>query len=156
MTTRPVCVLVSCSLLLAGGLACPAGEPKAVDVTVGQPVARQVTDYADFPGRTAAVESVEVRARVTGYLVKVPFKEGSEVKTGDILFEIDPRPYQAQYEQALGQLALHKASLRLARVVYERDLAISKTPGAISPQQLDQDRAAVDEADARLKASEAG
>src|SRR5436309_2813231 len=66
-------------------------------VTVSHPVEREVTDYADYTGRTAAVESLEVRARVTGYLVKVPFKEGALVKAGDLLFEIDPRPYRALF-----------------------------------------------------------
>jgi membrane fusion protein, multidrug efflux system len=58
-----------------------------------------VTDDADFTGRTDAVESVDGRARVTGYLNKTPFQEGAEIKEGDLLFEIDPRPYQAQLEQ---------------------------------------------------------
>ena len=62
---------------------------------VSHPVERVVTDYVDFTGRTDAVQSVNIIARVTGYLVQMPFKEGSEVKAGDMLFEIDPRPYQA-------------------------------------------------------------
>ena len=66
------------------------------------PVERDVTDYADFTGRTAAVDSVEVRARVWGYLDKVNFKEGALVKKGDVLFEIDPRPYQADLEPGQG------------------------------------------------------
>src|SRR5207237_986219 len=86
---------------------------------------------------------------------KMPFKEGSVVKEDDLLFEIDPRPYKAQYEQALGQVALYKSSLNLAKISYARDLEIGRTPGAVSQQQLDQDRAAVEEADARVKAYEA-
>ena len=61
-----------------------------------------MTDYADFTGRTAAVDSVEVRAHVLGYLDKVQFKEGALVKQGDVLFEIDPRPYQAELEAGGG------------------------------------------------------
>ena len=64
------------------------------------PVGREVTDYADFTGRTAAVDSVEVRARVSGYLDKVNFKEGALVKKDDKLFEIDHRPYRADLERA--------------------------------------------------------
>jgi len=142
-------------LLLAGGMARPAGDLPLPVVPVGHPLMRQVTDYADFTGRTAAAQSVDVRARVTGYLVKTPFKEGAEVKAGDMLFEIDPRPYQAHYDQASSQTALHKASLKLATVTYQRALEISRTPGAISQRQLDQDRAAVEEAEARLMASQA-
>ena len=51
-----------------------------------------MTDYIDYTGRTDAVYTVDIRPRVTGYLVKMPFKEGSEVKAGDLLFEVDPRP----------------------------------------------------------------
>src|SRR5262249_27462450 len=118
---------------------------------------RQVTDYVDFTGRTDAVEAVDVRARVTGYLVKIPFKEGSEVKKGDLLFEIDPRPYQAQLHQAVGQVNPYHAPLNPPPTTLARDLAIAGAggAGAVSQQQLDQDRAAVDEAEARVKAYQA-
>ena len=64
-----------------------------------------MTDSADFTARTAAVDSVEVRARVWGYLDRVNFKEGERVKQGDVLFEIDPRTYRAAAAQAEGNLA---------------------------------------------------
>ena len=114
-----------------------------------------MTDYVDFTGRTNAVNSVDIRARVSGYLVQMPFKEGAEVKKGDLLFEVDPRPYQAQYDQAVGQVNLYKAQLELAKANYARDQEVAKTPGAVSVQQLDQDKAAVDEADAAVKAFQA-
>ena len=128
------------------------GEPPAVPVS--QPVTREVTDYVDFTGRTDAIEAVDIRPRVSGYLVKMPFKEGAEVKKGDLLFEVDPRPYQAQLDQAAAQVELNKAQLKLAQTTYERDRPLV-TSGAISPQELDQARAAVDEAAARIKAYEA-
>jgi multidrug efflux system membrane fusion protein len=129
-------------------------EPPALPVA--KPVQREVTDYVDFTGRTEAVEAVDIRPRVTGYLVQIPFKEGSDVKKGDLLFQIDPSPYKAQLDQAVGQVQLNQASLALARTTYARDQAIVKTaPGAVSQQQLDQDKAAVDEAEARVKASQA-
>ena len=84
-------------------------------VPVGQPVQREVTDYVDFTGRTEAVYSVDIRPRVTGYLGKMPFQEGSEVKAGDLLFVVDPRPYKAQLDQAQGQVDLYQASLKLAK-----------------------------------------
>jgi multidrug efflux system membrane fusion protein len=116
-------------------------------------VQRQVTDYVDFTGRTDAVEAVDVRARVTGYLVKLPFKEGAEVKKGDLLFEIDPRPYQAQLDQAEAQVKLNQASLVLAQTTLARDRRIAgEVSGGVSQQQLDQDKAAVDEARARVEA----
>ena len=157
------------SLLLACGctglLLCVVGcerrapqvaPPESPPVPVSRPVAREVTDYVDFTGRTQAVKSVNVVARATGYMVEEPFKEGSEVKKGELLFEIDPRPYQAQYDQAVGQVNLYKAQLRLAQVTLGRDEElVLKTPGAVSAQQVDQDRAAVAEAEAQVKAAEA-
>jgi membrane fusion protein, multidrug efflux system len=127
--------------------------PQAPAVPVSQPVRQNVTDYVDFTGRTDAVQALDVRARVTGYLVEVPFKEGSEVKKGDLLFKIDPRPYQAQFDQAKGQVGLYQARLRLAQTTNERDRTIDSTaPGAVSQQLLDQDKAAVAEAEAQVQA----
>jgi multidrug efflux system membrane fusion protein len=126
-------------------------------VPVSRPIRREVTDYVDFIGRTIAVHSVDVRPRVTGYLVDMPFKEGAEVKQDDVLFVVDPRPYRAQLDQAQGQVDLYKASLRLAQSNQARDKAINTaSPGSVSLQQFDQDQALVEEADARLKASEKG
>jgi RND family efflux transporter MFP subunit len=67
---------------------------------VSLPISKYVTDYEDFTGRTEAVAMVEIRARVTGYLENARFKEGAEVEKGDVLFEIDPRPYQADLAKA--------------------------------------------------------
>jgi membrane fusion protein, multidrug efflux system len=161
MNRRLGVALFGISLLVVGILpGCVSRRPQVAApetpvIPVSVPVQREVTDYVEFTGRTDAVEPVDIRARVTGYLVKMPFTEGSEVKEGDLLFEIDPRPYRAQYEQALGQVELYKSSLKLAKITYQRDLDIARTPGAVSQQQLDQDRAAVEEADARVKAYQA-
>jgi RND family efflux transporter MFP subunit len=89
-------------------------------VTVSYPVEREVTDYADFTARTSAVDSVELRARVSGYLDKVNFKEGALVKKGDVLFEIDPRTYAAEAKTAQGAVASAEASLALAEANLER------------------------------------
>jgi multidrug efflux system membrane fusion protein len=124
-------------------------------IPVSRPIQRTVTDYVDFTGRTNAIQSVDIRARVSGYLVQMPFKEGAEVKNGDLLFEVDPRPYKAQLDQAEGQVNLYKAQLELAKANYARDQNVAKTPGAVSLQQLDQDKAAVAEADAAVKAFQA-
>ena len=107
------------------------------------------------PARTEAVHSVDIRPRVSGYLVKMPFQEGEEVKAGDLLFVIDRRPYKAQLDQAQGQVDLYQASLKLARTTLARDRAInSLKPGSVSQQQFDQEQAVVDEAEARVKAYE--
>jgi multidrug efflux system membrane fusion protein len=149
-------LLGSAALAGCGPTAAQAPPSGAPAIPVSQPVQREITDYVDFTGRTDAVETVSVRARVTGYLTKIPFREGSEVKEGDLLFQIDPRPYQAQLDQAQGQVELNDASLKLAKATYERDRAIAgSVAGGVSRQQLDQDLAAVDEAAARLKAAKA-
>lgn len=155
--------MVLCLALIGAALTtgCSSNQPSKSGAEVpafpvSKPVVRNVTDYVDFTGRTDAVQAVDVRARVTGYLEKMPFKEGAEVKAGDLLFEIDRRPYQAQMDQAQGQVALAQAQLKLAKQTLARDQSIStSSPGAVSRQQLDQDQAAVDEAEARVKAYQA-
>ena len=80
-------------LLLALCAGCQKESPQAAEplpvVPISHPVGRPVTDYVDFTGRTDAVQSVNIVARVTGYLVKMPFAEGAEVKKGELLFQID-------------------------------------------------------------------
>ena len=122
---------------------------------VSQPVQREVTDYVEFTGQTKAVRSNDIIPQVTGYLVQLPFQEGAEVKKGDLLFEVDPRPYKAQLDQAQGQIDLYKAQLKLAMVNLARNRAIeSSSPGSVSRQLFDQGQAVVDEARARVDAAE--
>src|SRR5689334_3301272 len=92
-------LLLGCCLGVAGCLQTPEQGPGKVmpTVTVSYPLQREVTDYQDYTGRTAAVDSVQVQARVTGYLYRIYFTEGAEVTEGTVLYEIDPRPYQAAY-----------------------------------------------------------
>jgi membrane fusion protein, multidrug efflux system len=144
-------LIVSGGCLRSSSQVAPAEPPV---LPVSKPVHREVTDFVNFTGRTDAVESVDIRPRVTGYLIRMPFKEGSEVNKGDLLFEIDPGPYQAQLDQAESQVALNQASLKLAQTTYARDLPLV-AKGAVTQQELDQDKAAMDEADARLKATQA-
>jgi multidrug efflux system membrane fusion protein len=159
MQQRALVILLSFGPALAGGaVGCggqtpTVGPPAPTVVPVSQPVQREVTDFVDFTGRTDAVDAVSIRARVTGYLVKMPFKEGAEVKKGDLLFEIDPRPYKAQLDQAKSQVALYAAQLALAKTTYERDRGAG--PVAVPLQQLDQDRAAIEEAAAQINAAKA-
>jgi multidrug efflux system membrane fusion protein len=150
-------VVAALGLIASGGCQRPASQVAPAEppvLPVSKPIQRAVTDYVDFTGRTDAVEAVDIRPRVTGFLLRAPFKEGSDVKKDDLLFEIDPRPYQAQLNQAKGQVALNEASLKLAQATYARDLPLA-SKGAVTQQELDQDKAAVDEADARLKATKA-
>jgi multidrug efflux system membrane fusion protein len=153
MLRNPFPILIVCFCLAGCNSKTRQVAPAEATVApVSKPLHREVTDYVEFTGRTNAIESVNIIPRVTGYLTKMPFKEGAEVKEGDLLFEIDPRPYQAQLDQAMGQVSLYQAQLQLARTTLARDQAAR---GAVSPQQIDQDLAAVEEAKARVKAFEA-
>jgi multidrug efflux system membrane fusion protein len=131
-----------------------AAPPPQV-VVVSQPLEREVTDFSDFTGRTDAVQSVDIRARVTGYLTKMPFKEGDEVKKGALLFEIDPRPYQAAADQAKANVLSNQAQVNLAAITYARYQKLAQTPNAVSQQDLDQYRTNVDSAKAAMLAAEA-
>jgi RND family efflux transporter MFP subunit len=113
-----------------------AATPPPV-VMVSQPVERQITDYYEYTARTAAVKAVEVRARVSGYLVKINFQDGSMVKTGDLLFQIDPRPFQAVLDQAKGQVGQWEAKLARAEADTTRDQRLLPQR-AVSQKDLDQ------------------
>jgi RND family efflux transporter MFP subunit len=146
-------------VLLAASAGCRPNSPQAAPheaptLPVSKPAQRQITDYVDFTGRTDAVKAVDIRPRVTGYLVQMPFKEGSEIKTGDLLFEIDPSPYQAQVVQARSQVTLNEAQLKLAEATFDRAKALIEKK-AISQQEFDQEKAAVEEAQARIDAAKA-
>src|SRR3954454_14793845 len=85
-----------------------APAPGPAVVTVSQPVEKDVTDFSRFTGRTAAVESVEIRARVSGYLQSINYQAGQEVKQGQLLFQIDPVVYQAALEKAEADVAQYQ------------------------------------------------
>jgi multidrug efflux system membrane fusion protein len=109
-------------------------------VIVSKPVSRVVTDYFEFPGQTAAIGEVEVRARVTGYLVKVNFEDGQNVKKGDLLYEIDPRPYQAALDRAQGELTRLYALLEKAKADVARSERL-RPSGAMSQDECEQRKA---------------
>ena len=123
--------------------------PEPPTIPVSQPVEREVTDIVDFTGRTDAVESVDIRARVTGYLVKMPFKEGAEVKAGDCCSRSIRGPTRPSSTRLQGRSSSTRRQLAAGHgATLARDRAVAATPGAVSQQQLDQDQAAVDEAEA--------
>lgn len=154
----PAIFLTIASLALEGCHKEAAKPASTAPPTVGvsKPIVREITDYADFTGRTAAPNSVDIRARVTGYITKMPFVEGAEVKTDDLLIEIDPRPYQAQLDRAIGEVTLNEARLKLAIADNKRAKSIyEKNAGAISTQELDKYQAQEEEAAAAVGASKA-
>ena len=141
-----------------GAIGCSGGArqappPEPPEIPVSYPLRHDIIDYAEYTGRTEAIQTVTVVPRATGYLTRIPFKEGADVKKGDLLFKIDPRPYQALIEQAQGQINLYEADLKLARTTLARYVATG--PTAVSKEELDQTRAKVEQAEAQLKAAQA-
>ncbi len=125
-------------------------QPQAVaapPVTVAQPIKRTVTDWDEFTGRFEAVEEVQVRARVGGFVTSVEFRDGAFVNTGDLLYVIDARPFEAVAEQADGQLSDARAKAELAKRDLERGLTLVQT-SAVSEQVVDQRRQALQAAHA--------
>src|SRR6185437_6732334 len=119
----------------------------APPVTVAQPVKRTVTDWDEFTGRFEAVEEVQVRPRVGGYVTSVEFKDGDMVRAGDLLYVIDSRPFEAVAEQANGQLADARAKTELAKRDLDRGLSLVQS-SAVSEQVVDRRRQALQAAHA--------
>lgn len=133
----------------------PVATPPPV-VMVALPAERTVTDYQVFTARTQAVQSVDVKTRVTGYLTGILFKDGDLVKAGDVLFQIDDRPYKAALDQALATLEFDKAALVKAQAEYDIGLSVQKqNPGAISKDELAKRLGARDEAKASVDQAKA-
>lgn len=137
----PLTWAVLCSVALAGW-GCtqrvpPVAELPPPEVTVSQPVEREFAEFAEFTGRTEAVEDVAIRARVSGYLESVNFEEGEEVAEGDVLFEIDPRPFQAALDSAKAEVARWEAALVKAQATEKRIRALQQR-GASSQEELEQ------------------
>lgn len=127
-------------LLALAGCGAPATGNVQVGPTmvlVSRPIVDEVIDYQDFTGRTEAVKSVDLRARVSGYLTKINFQPGDEVQEGALLFEIDPRPYKATLDQALASLVGAEGRLKRAEADFARaaKLLPSKT---ITQEEYDQ------------------
>src|SRR5882672_6700148 len=124
-------------LLLTGcGKQATQAPPPPPVVSVIVPVARDVVEWDEYIGRIESPESVEIRARVSGYLDKVHFKEGKEVKKGDLLFTIDPRPYQAEFDRAEAEYERAQSQAELAKNDFERAKRLITTK-AISDEDLD-------------------
>lgn len=123
-------------------------------VTIAHPKAREVTDFDEFNGRTAAVEAVEIRARVSGYLNAIHFEDGELVEKGQLLFEIDPRPYQAAVDSARAALERTKAGAQLASVELRRAEELFRK-NALPRNDLDKAIASEAESSATVQAAEA-
>lgn len=140
---RPALAFALIALALAGcgpSSAQQAGAPPPPVVTVANPQARSVTDQDEYVGRFVAIDEVNVRARVSGYLDKIGFTDGQMVKEGDVLFTIDQRPFKIAVDQAQANLAQAKANLDFTKADLERarTLLEDRTSNAISKQTFDQ------------------
>jgi membrane fusion protein, multidrug efflux system len=123
-------------------------------VTVKQPQVATVTNWDEYPGHLEAVEMVEIRPRVSGYIDSIHFQDGAEVKAGDLLFVIDPRPYQAELEQAQARRQQAETHLELVQNDLKRAESLKGTK-AISEEEYDSRSKAVREAEAALAATKA-
>jgi len=144
------------ALLLLAGCGQPAQQqaaPAAPPVTVAQPTKRMVTDWDEFTGRFDAVEQVQIRARVTGFVNSVEFQDGAVVKAGDLLYVIDPRAYEATATQVDGQLADARARAELAKRELDRALTLNQTQ-AVADSVVDQRRQALQAAHASITQAE--
>lgn len=119
-----------------GPAAPPLAETPPPPVTISQPVVRNVVDHDEYEGRITAAQTVEVRARVRGHLMKVNFQDGQMVKVGDLLYQIDPRPPKASLDAAKAQQKAAEASLQFAKSEYNRTRVLLSS-GASSREELE-------------------
>ena len=150
MSALALAVLAACS----GGHAEEAGMPPAPEVSAAPVLVKQVSQWDEFSGRVEAVQSVELRPRVSGYIDKVNYVEGQEVKKGDVLFTIDARSYQAEFNRAQAELARARTQAALARSESERARRLAEQQ-AIAAETAEQRRAAADQSGAQVMAAQA-
>ncbi len=131
-----------------------AAAPPAPEVSVAEVVAREVTQWDEFTGRVEAVESVDVRPRVSGYIDQVNFAEGKEVRKGDVLFVIDQRPYRAELASAEALLARARSEAELTKSQVARAEKLLESH-AISKEEYDQRVAASTQANANVRGADA-
>jgi RND family efflux transporter MFP subunit len=141
MTRTGVAAILALVSAVVSGLAGCGGAPPVAslpppEVSVSQPIERAVSDSLEFTGRIEAVEAVDVRARVSGYITKVAFDAGALVKQGDLLFEIDPREYQTAVTRAEGDIARLRANLARAGAEVARTQKL-RPSGAVSEREVD-------------------
>jgi RND family efflux transporter MFP subunit len=143
--------------LLAALVGCSGASntaPPPPEVMVAQVLQQKLIDWDEYTGRFQAIDTVEVRPRVSGYIDRVLFSEGKEVKKGETLIVIDPRPYQADYDRAKAELALAKAQRELAGLEAERVHKL-KDSGAVSQEEYDERVSALHQQEASVAAAQA-
>ncbi|CAN5202256.1 efflux RND transporter periplasmic adaptor subunit [soil metagenome] len=131
-----------------------AGPPPPAPVTVANPLSERIVDWDDFTGRFEATQSVDVRARVGGYIQSVHFRDGDYVSRGQLLFTLDPRPAQAQLAAAQATLGQANAQVALAHTNLTRSQGLLASQ-AVSQSEVDTNTAALRTAEANVAAAQA-
>jgi multidrug efflux system membrane fusion protein len=149
-----VSILAAAVLTACSGSQAETAGPPPPQVSAAPVLVKPVSQWDDFSGRVEAVQSVELRPRVSGYIDKVNYVEGDEVKKGDVLFTIDARSYQAEYDRARAELVRARTQAALARSESDRARKLSEQQ-AISTESWEQRRAAADQAGANVQAAQA-
>lgn len=125
-----------CVFLTACGKPKQAQQPPPIKVTVVKPIQKEVVEWDEYTGRLRSPESVEIRPRVSGFLDSINFTDGQMVKKGDLLFVIDPRPYQAELDRAQASLSQAQAQLQLAQTNFARSQTLQQKQ-VIAAQEFD-------------------
>jgi len=149
-----LCVLSASAALSGCRGKAPAKQALLPVVTVAPPFKQPVTDYLEFTGNADASETVQLQARVSGFLTKAAFKDGDFVKQGDLLFEIEPEPYAAKVKLAQAAVAGAAAELQRATLEYNRQLDLVKK-NAVAVADVEKWRAQRDNAQAALDQNQA-
>lgn len=149
-------LLLVVAVMVAAGCqrATPPPPPPPPAVTVSQPLEREVIRWNDYSSYLASPETVDVKARVSGLIEEAPFREGALIHRGDLLFKIDPRPFQADLDNKKAAVAQAKATVDQTRAQYQRYITLSRLQ-VISTEDYDNAKAAYEEAVASLNAAEA-
>lgn len=124
--TSWITMALSAALAASSAASAQTTTPAPPSVTVSQPLQKEITEWDQFTGQFQAVEFVEIRARVAGYLTEIHFQDGQTVKKGDLLFVIDPRPYEAALASMRAQLSQAEAQVDLAQVQLKRSTELRK------------------------------
>src|SRR5438445_11674895 len=130
----------------------PPQTPLPVNVVTA--VEKEVNEWDEFTGRLEAVESVEIRPRVSGYITEIQFAAGAVVKKGDLLYVIDPRPYQADFDRAAAELERMESQLKLAQIELDRAKEL-RGKNTISASEFDQKAATYQGSFAAVRSAEA-
>src|SRR5438874_4273337 len=148
-------IVILSVLLTAAGCKKSSAPPQGpLPVNVVTVIEKEVNEWDEFTGRLEAVESVEIRPRVSGYITEIHFEAGAIIKKGDLLYVIDPRPYQADFDRAAAEFERMQAQLKLAQIELDRAKEL-RTKNTISASEFDQKAATYQGASAAAASAEA-